>query len=100
MEATWKPIPFLLQIISSFESVGEKGKEEFVRLAYLNRICVTQNITVGKDGPVTTRQANLVMTKLLNNTRGRVSLSLASFECTETLSVIPAFFSLKLLERM
>ena len=61
-----------VQIISSFDSVGEKGKEEFLRLAYLNRICVSQNITIGEHGPVMASEAREALELVKSNTYARV----------------------------
>ncbi|XP_041349145.1 uncharacterized protein LOC121368478 [Gigantopelta aegis] len=61
-----------VQIISTFDSVGEKGKEEFIRLAYLNRICVSQNITIGEHGPVTTAEARETLKMVKSKTYAKV----------------------------
>lgn len=65
-----------VQVINSFDSVGEMGREEFLRLAYLNRICVTQNITVGKTGSVTDDEANTTMHSILSDNANAVLLFL------------------------
>ncbi|XP_067683866.1 uncharacterized protein [Haliotis asinina] len=61
-----------VQVISTFDSVGEKGKEEFLRLAYLNRICVSQNITIGKNGTVFRSEASMTLEKIAKNTYAKV----------------------------
>ncbi|KAK3084145.1 hypothetical protein FSP39_008966 [Pinctada imbricata] len=55
---------YALYVIHTFESIGETGREEFSRLAYLNRICIAQNITVGKEGPVTNARAQVALQQL------------------------------------
>ncbi|CAG5123320.1 unnamed protein product, partial [Candidula unifasciata] len=41
-----------IQVISSFDEVGEPGMMEFKRLAYINKICITKQFTVGENGSV------------------------------------------------
>ena len=53
-----------VQVIHSFESIGQTGREEFSRLAYLNRVCIAQNITVGKEGEVTNARAAQALQQL------------------------------------
>lgn len=58
-----------VQVINTFNSVGEKGLEEFMRLAYLNKICVAQNITVGMDGSVDMEEATEAVARLERHNR-------------------------------
>lgn len=55
---------FHVQVIHSFDSVGEFGREEFSRLAFLNKICIAQNITVGRTGSVDETEAKSALQKL------------------------------------
>lgn len=61
-----------VQVIHTFNSVGDYGREEFSRLAYLNRICISQNITIGRDGVVTQAEAIKALNQLFNVTAARV----------------------------
>lgn len=55
-----------IQVINTYSSVGLHGVKEFLRLAPLNRICVTQVITIGQDGEVSKEEAAEAVSKLLN----------------------------------
>ena len=57
-----------VQVIHTFDSVGEFGREEFSRLAYLNRICISQNITIGENGDVSLAEATSALNQLFNYT--------------------------------
>ncbi|XP_061163158.1 uncharacterized protein LOC133172311 isoform X1 [Saccostrea echinata] len=61
-----------VQVIHSFDSVGEFGREEFSRLAFLNRICIAQNITVGRSGPVQATEARSALAQLYNKADAKV----------------------------
>ena len=37
-----------IQLVSSYETIGETMREEFMRLASLNLICISHNYTIGK----------------------------------------------------
>ncbi|XP_052073187.1 uncharacterized protein LOC127711238 isoform X3 [Mytilus californianus] len=57
-----------VQVIHTFNTVGDFGREEFSRLAYLNRICISQNITIGQDGEVSEIEATRALNQLNNFT--------------------------------
>ncbi|KAK6192475.1 hypothetical protein SNE40_003935 [Patella caerulea] len=61
-----------VQIISTFDSVGIKGKEEFMRLAPLNKICVEKDIVVGYNGPITMNEANQALSQVLSNQSAKI----------------------------
>lgn len=63
---------FHVQVIHSFDSVGEFGREEFSRLAFLNRICIAQNITVGRTGSVDESEARSALSQLYTTPDAKV----------------------------
>ena len=65
-----------VQLVSSYESIGETMRAEFMRLASLNLICISHNYTVGKeaDRDVEARSVvrQLVQNQLLQNQQSKV----------------------------
>lgn len=53
-----------IQLISQFSSVGEFGRDEFVRLAELNKICIAAEYVIGQKGMVTADEARDTVEKL------------------------------------
>ncbi|BFZ18685.1 hypothetical protein BsWGS_21724 [Bradybaena similaris] len=49
-----------IQVINSFDTVGKPGEEEFKRLAYVNKICITKEYTVGENRSVATDAVSVV----------------------------------------
>ncbi|KAH9518674.1 hypothetical protein Btru_005958 [Bulinus truncatus] len=41
-----------IQVITSFDEIGEPGEKEFKRLAFVNKICITKEYLVGEKGNV------------------------------------------------
>lgn len=61
-----------IQLISQNSSVGESARAEFLRLAPLNRICVSEQYIIGQDGQVSSVDANALVGKILTNPDARV----------------------------
>ena len=61
-----------IQVISQNSSVGEFAREEFLRLAPLNRICVSEEYIVGVDGMVNTAEAMSVVSRITTNPNAKV----------------------------
>ncbi|OWF34614.1 Metabotropic glutamate receptor 3 [Mizuhopecten yessoensis] len=55
-----------VQVITSYDSIGVHSKEEFARLARLNRICISQNITTGVSGSISVIEAHTTLNKLFS----------------------------------
>ncbi|XP_033748674.1 LOW QUALITY PROTEIN: uncharacterized protein LOC117333478 [Pecten maximus] len=55
-----------VQVITSYDSIGLHGLEEFARLARLNRICISQNITTGVSGSISIVEAQTTLNKLFS----------------------------------
>ena len=55
----------LLQVIYSFDEIGEPGFKEFERLALVNKICIKEKYLVGETGEVKTGEAEGVMGRIL-----------------------------------
>lgn len=41
-----------MQVITSFDEIGEPGVKEFKRLSFVNKICITKEYLVGEGGNV------------------------------------------------
>ena len=61
-----------IQLVSEFSSVGEYGRKEFLRLAKLNRICVSKEYVIGQTGKVTDEEARMVASQLKEKPDARV----------------------------
>lgn len=61
-----------IQLISQFSSVGEYGRKEFLRLAELNRICVSAEFVIGQSGVVTEQESRYVVSRLQDKPDARV----------------------------
>lgn len=61
-----------VQVIRTYSSIGQYAEEEFERLAKLNRVCVSQNITTGESGVITDDEAREALAKLINKPDAKV----------------------------
>ena len=61
-----------IQLISQFTTVGENGRKEFLRLAPLNKICVSAEFVVGEQGPISEVEAREVIEELKKKPDARV----------------------------
>lgn len=55
-----------IQLVSQFSTIGEFGRKEFMRLAPLNQICVSQEFVIGQSGNIEETEVREVMGKLNN----------------------------------
>ena len=65
-----------VQLISQFSTVGEHGREEFLRLAPLNQICVSAEYVIGQDGHISKMEAEEVISMLPNKPNAKVVILL------------------------
>ncbi|XP_053375882.1 uncharacterized protein LOC123533311 isoform X2 [Mercenaria mercenaria] len=61
-----------IQLVSQFSSVGSYGRDEFVRLANLNKICISAEFVIGQSGKVTEDEARSVASRLGEKPDARV----------------------------
>ena len=61
-----------IQLITQFSTVGENGREEFLRLAPLNKICVSAEFVIGEEGPISELEARDIIDALRNKPDARV----------------------------
>ena len=55
-----------VQIINTNDTVGRNGKEQFAKLAFSNKICIVQNISLTREEALTQQEADNGVNKLLN----------------------------------
>ncbi|XP_055862816.1 uncharacterized protein LOC106050493 [Biomphalaria glabrata] len=51
-----------IQVITSFDEIGEPGEKEFKRLSYVNKICITKEYLVGEGGNVAADSPGVIST--------------------------------------
>ncbi|KAL4223423.1 hypothetical protein ACF0H5_016893 [Mactra antiquata] len=61
-----------IQLISQFSTIGEFGRDEFVRLAKLNKICIAAEYVIGHTGKVTVDEARETIESLPDESDARV----------------------------
>lgn len=61
-----------VQLISQFSTVGEQGRKEFLRLAPLNKICVSAEYVIGEQGPISQSEAREIINMLPNKPEAKV----------------------------
>lgn len=54
-----------VQVINTNDTVGHNGKEEFAKLAFINKICIVQNISLKREEALTQQDADAGVAKLL-----------------------------------
>ncbi|XP_052832771.1 uncharacterized protein LOC106868777 [Octopus bimaculoides] len=53
-----------VQLISTEDTIGRYGKEEFAKVAFENKICITQNVSLPRDEFLTQFDADVAINKL------------------------------------
>ncbi|KAK7087416.1 hypothetical protein V1264_021473 [Littorina saxatilis] len=61
-----------IQVVSSYESIGETMREEFKRLASLNLVCIKHNYTIGDSNQDITTQAAEIVTEIVTYQQSKV----------------------------
>lgn len=55
-----------IQVVYSFDEIGEPGLEEFEKVAFVNKICVGRKHLVGESGMVSEQEARAVVNRISN----------------------------------
>ncbi|KAL3856569.1 hypothetical protein ACJMK2_011304 [Sinanodonta woodiana] len=63
---------FNIQLVSQYSSVGILGRKEFLRLAELNKICVSEDIVIGYTGQISDLEAMMAVNRFLKHNNSLV----------------------------